>query len=137
MTRLSVDDRPHTVTSLPGSSMRSFKQEDDDCISENSYGSDFGDNATDREDLIGGSESDAGTELADSSSPPPVYSAEERPQSMFLLANMDVKSPPVVLQYTPPTGSAELEPPFSVNFSGPSMCVVRGLIFNPTFISIN
>lgn len=99
--------------------MRNFKQKDDDCISENSFGSDFGGNATDEEDLIG-------------DSPPPVYSEGEYPQSMFLLANKDVKSPPVVLQYTPPTGSAELEPPFSVNFSGPSMCVVRGPIFSPT-----
>jgi hypothetical protein len=47
----------------------------------------------------------------------------------------------VVLRYIPPTRSesTEPEPGFNVtpNLTGPSMCVVRGLIFNPTLISIN
>ena len=113
---------------LPGSSMRNSKQKDDDCISEDSFGSDF-ENPTanlDRTD----------TELE---SLPPVYSEEEHPQSRFLSTNMDVKSPLQILQYTPPTGSTEPEPAFNLtpNLSHPSMCVVRGLIINPTLISIN
>lgn len=101
--------------------MRNFKQNDDDCVSENSFGSDFCDNAADKEDLKGTRSWDTDIELPDL---PPPYSEEEHPQSdMFLLAN---KSPPVVLQYTPPTGSTDLEPEshFSKNISGQSMCVV-------------
>ena len=117
----------------PGSSMRNSKQKDDDCISEDSFGSDF-DNAscaTDEENLDG-----ADTKLCSPlDSPPPVYSEEEHPQSMSLSANMDMKSPSTILQYTPPralTGSTEFQPAFNVtpNLLGPSMCVVRGLIFN-------
>lgn len=103
---------------FPGSSMRSSKQKDDDCVSENSFGSDF-DDATDEENLK--ARLDGNTKLE---SPPPVYSDVERPQSMLLSANMP-------LQYTP-IKSTELEPAFNVNpnLSGLSMCVVRGLNFN-------
>lgn len=120
MIQSTIDD--HIGHTVPGSSMRSSKQKDDDCVSENSFGSDF-DDAIDKENLK--ARLDGDTELG---SPPPVYSDVERPQSMLLLANMDVRSP---LQYTP-TGSTQLEPAFNVtpNLSGPSMCVVRGLNFN-------
>ena len=109
--------------------MCSSKQKDYDCVSEDSFGSNF-DNATDEENLkasLDGSD----TEL---DSPPPVYSEEEHPQS-----NTDVKSSLRILNYTPPTGSTELEPALNMtpNLSGPSMCVVRRLIFNLTLISIN
>ena len=112
---------------FPRRSKRNSKQKDDDCLSEDSFGSDF-DNATDEENLKDDTELD---------SAPPVYSEEERPQSISLSANMDVKkSAPTVLQYT---GSTELEPALNVtpNLSDPLMCVVGGLISNPTFISIN
>ena len=117
--------------------MRNSKQKDDDCASEDSFGSNF-DDATDEENMKARLEGPgANTEL---DSPPPVYSEEEHPQSASLLANMDVKSPSIVLQYTSPTGPTELEPAFDAtpNLSGPSMCVVRGLTFNlnSTLISI-
>lgn len=126
--KISVDDGDHTVTpeqvQLPGSSMRNFRQKDADCASENSFRSDFGDDPTDEEDwkATGGLD---GRDI-ESDPPPPVYSEEECPQSMFLLAKGNVNSPPMVLQYTPPTGLTEVEPTFKVNLSGPSMCVVRG-----------
>jgi hypothetical protein len=105
--------------------MRNSKQKDDDCISDDSFGSDF-DNATDDETLDGAADPELDSPL---DSPLPVYSEGEHLQPMSLLANMDVKSPPVVLQYIPPTGSTELEP-VTPNLLAPSMCVVRGLIFN-------
>ena len=113
---------------LPGTSMPDSKQMDDDCVSEDSFGSDF-DNATGEENFkarLDGTD----TEL---DLPPPVYSEEGHPRSM------DVKPPPIVLQYTPPTGSTEIEPAPSVtpNLSRPLMCVVRGLMFNPMLIPIN
>lgn len=101
---------------------------DDDCVSENSFGSSFGDNsAMDEEDVT------ADIEL-------PAYSDEEYPQSTSSLDDMYVKSPPasvdltVVPQYTPPTRSTQ--PAVNVKFSVPSMCVVRGFIFNPALILI-
>jgi hypothetical protein len=113
-----------TVTRKPpGRSMRNSKQKDDDCISDDSFGSDF-DNATDDENLRATLEG-AVTEL---DSPPPVYSEENRPQSMSLLSSMDVKFSPVILQYTPPT-ETEPEPAFNMT-PNPSICVVRGIIFN-------
>lgn len=106
------------------------KQMDDDCVSEDSIGSDF-DNATDDEKSKARLDADTELDL------PPAYS--ENPQSKPLLANMGMKSPFIVLQYTPLTGSTELELPFSAtpSLSGPSMCVVRGLILKPALISIN
>lgn len=106
--------------------MRNSKPKDNDCISEDSFGSDF-ENATDEENLkviLDGA-------VSELDSPPPVYSEEVHPQSMSLLSNMDVKSPSVVLQYSSPT-ETELEPAFNEtpNLLGPSMCVVRGIIFN-------
>lgn len=134
MTKSSVDAVTQKEVQLFGSSLRNSKQKDDDCVSEDSFGSDF-ENATDEENMKARLDR-ADTEL---DSPPPVYSEVERPQSISLLSNMNVKSPSIVLQYTPPTGSTELEPAFNVtpNLSGPSMCVVRGDIFNPMLISIN
>lgn len=136
MSESTVDAVTGKEVQFPERSMRNSKQkpeDDDDCVSEDSFGSDF-DTAPEEENLkVNG----ANTEL--NSPPPPVYSEEEHLQSMSLLANMDVKSPPTVLQYTPPT-ITELEPPqpFSAtpDLSGSSMCVVRGLIFNSTLISI-
>lgn len=122
MTKPMVDAVTGKEVQFPGRSMLNSTQklEDDDCDSEDSLGSDL-DNATDEENLKANG---ADTEL---DSPPPVYSEEQHFQSMSLLANMDVKSPPIVLQYISPTGPTELEPPFSVtpDLSGPSMCVVR------------
>lgn len=126
----------HTVAALSHKKLRHPESSiDDDCVSENSFGSDFGDNATDEEDLKTIKSSDIYTELGS----PPVYSEEEPLQSMVLLSNTDVKPPPVVLRYTPPTGSTEVKSASNVNFRGPPMCVVRGLSFNPTLtrISIN
>lgn len=125
----TVDAVTRKEVQLPGSSMRDSKQNDDDCISEDSFGSDF-DNAT-GEEILKARLDETDTEL---DLPPPVYSEEEHSQTM------DVKPPPIVLQYTPPTGLTEFEPAFNVttqNLSPPLMCVVRGLIFNPTLISIN
>lgn len=132
--------RKEVQLKLPGSSMRNSKQKDDDCVSEDSFGSDFY-NATDEEESFK-LKARLGLDGADTEldSPPPIYSEEEQPQSMSLLANIDVKAPSIVLQYTPPTGSAELEPDVTPNLPqvpGPSMCVVRGLIFDPALISIN
>ena len=115
--------------SLPGSSMYSSaesSQLDDDCASENSFGSDFGDHATDEEDLAS---TDAEVEL---DSPPPNYPDEEIPQSISIVPNIDLKSPEI-LQYTP-------EPaPMANLLKGPStrMCVVSRPICNPVSIPIN
>lgn len=121
-----------------GASMRNSKQKDDDCVSEDSFGSDF-DNAVAIDEGDSGLKARLNGVDTELNSPPPVYSEGEHFQSTSLLANMDVKSPCIVLQYTSPTGPTELEPAFDVspNLSGPSMCVVRGLIFNLTLISIN
>lgn len=127
MTKSAADAVTRREAQLPArfESMRNSKQKDDsdDCVSEDSFGSDF-DNAT-GEDL-NASLDGADTEL---NSPPP-YSEEEPSQSTSL-----VKSPSTVLRYTP-TGPTELEPAFNAT-PNISMCVVRGLIFNPTLISIN
>ena len=127
MSESTVDAVTGKEVQFPERSMRNSKQkpeDDDDCVSEDSFGSDF-DTAPEEENLkVNG----ANTEL--NSPPPPVYSEEEHLQSMSLLANMDVKSPsmPVVLQYTPPTEleSTKLEPTLNLagNLSGPSMCAV-------------
>lgn len=132
MTESTVDAiiRRKVQLELPGSSLRNSKQNDDDCVSEDSFGSDF-DNATDKEILR-----EAGLDGDTEPDSPPVYSEEEHSQSLSLLANMDVKPPPMVMQWTPPRGSTELEPAFNVtpHLSGPSMCVVCGLISNPMLI---
>ena len=114
---------------IGGSLYNSESQLDDDCVSEDSFGSSFGDNAMDEENTAADIEL-----LVDSSPPSPVYSDEEYPES----DDMNVKSPSmdltVVPPYTPRTRSTK--PTFN-RFSGPSMCVVRGIIFTPAMISIN
>jgi hypothetical protein len=145
----SADD--HTEEGVEGvqiarSSMYdSESQLDDDCVSENSFGSDFGDNAMDEENMTADIELDSSL---------PVYLNEKYPESTSALDDMllpvYVRSPSVDLtvtaavarvlppsQYhdTPPTRSTQ--PALNAMFSGPSMCVVRGLIFNPALISIN
>ena len=98
----------------------SESQLDDDCVSENSFGSYLGDNAMDEENTTANIELDSSLPVSD----------EEYPQSMSILDDMYVRSPSLVPQYTPPTRtrSTQLEPAFNAKFSGPSMCVVRGLI---------
>ena len=99
-------------------------QLDDDCVSENSFGSSFGDHAMNEENVT------ADIELESS---PPVYSDEEYLQSDDIYGpSVDLD---VVPQYTPPTRSSQ--PALNEKSSGPSMCVVRGLIFNPALTSIN
>ena len=102
--------------------MRNFGQKDGHCASGNSFRRDFGD-ATGEEDSKATGGLDGHIE---SDPPPPIYSEEECPQSMLSLANGGVKSPAMVLQYTPPPGLTEVQPTFKVNLPGPSMCVVRG-----------
>lgn len=87
-------------------------QLDDVCDSENSFGSDFGDDTTDEEKL--GANADIEPELQ------PAYSDEDHPQSTSIPANMDRKSP-LELQYS------------LLKFSGPLMCVVRRLILISVF----
>lgn len=114
----------------------SESQLDDDCVSENSFGSYLDDNAMDEENIMMTADIDLDSSL-------PVYSDEEEyyPQSTSTLDDMYVRSPSmdltVVPQYSPPTRSTQ--PTFNAKFSGPSMCLVRGLIFNPALpvISIN
>jgi hypothetical protein len=108
-----------------GSMHDSESQLDDDCASEDSLGSSFGDNAMDEENTAADIELD---------SSPPVYSDEEYPQSDDMYVKSPSMDPTVVPLYTPRTRSTQ--PAFS-GFSGPSMCVVRGLIFSPAMISIN
>ena len=105
----------------------SESQLDDDCVSENSFGSHFDDNAMDDEKNM-----TADIEL-DSSLP--VCSDEENLnpfQSTSTLDDMYVSYPSVdqtvVPQYTPPTTRSTT----NTKFSGPSMCVVRGLNFQPS-----
>ena len=129
--KISVDDIDHTRedVQIPGCSMHD-DDDDDDRASENSFGSDFGDDGTDEEDLT----TDADIEPT---SPPPVYPGEEDLQleSTLMLPNMDMKSSPtspIKLEYIPPRST---ESALTPNFSGsssPLMCVVRGLIYNPT-----
>lgn len=119
----SADDHAEMGVDIVRSSMydsepESESQLDDDCVSENSFGSYLGDNAMDEENMTADIELDSSL---------PVYSDEEYPQSMSILDDMYVRSPSLVPQYTPPTRS-QLEPAFNAKFSGPSMCVVRGLI---------
>ena len=104
------------------SSMYDSGSQYEDCLSENSFGSDFGDNATDEESDLTTTALDTDIEL---NSPSPVYPDEEYP---FLPVAMDLKPPPAALSTlsTNPT-----EPTSNANFSGRSMCIVRGLIFNP------
>jgi hypothetical protein len=97
----------------------SESQLDDDCVSENSFGSYLGDNAMDEENMTADIELDSSL---------PDVADEEYPQSMSIPDDMYVRSPSLVPQYTPPTRSTQLEPAFDAKFSGPSMCVVRGLI---------
>jgi hypothetical protein len=86
-------------------------QLDDDCASENSFGSSFGDNEMDEENMTADIELD------------PVYSDEEYPQS----DNMYERRLSEDLALAPPTRSSQ--PAFNEKSSGPLMCVVRGLIF--------
>jgi hypothetical protein len=108
---------------IDGRSMReSESQLDDDCDSENSFGSYFDDDehaAVEEESTL--ADADANIEV---DSLPPAYSDEGYPQSTSILANMDRKSPPVVLQYTLAT---ETESALKPKLSDPStrMCVVR------------
>ena len=128
----SVDDhtekRVEEVQIAGGSIHGSETQLDDDCVSENSYGSDFGDNATNEENIT--------ADIVVNSSLP-AYSDEEYPQP----DDTDVRSPSVDLTVvphnTPPTRSTR--PTFNAKSTGPSMCVVGGLNFNlnPLLISIN
>ena len=60
-------------------------------------------------------------------SSPPVYSDEEYPQLDDMYARSPSVDLAVVPQYTPPTRS--YQPALNEKSSGPSMCVVRGLIF--------
>ena len=108
-----------------GSIHHSESHLDDDCVSENSYGSSFGENAMDEEDTTAGIELD---------SLPPVYSNEEYrdPQLNDIYPSVDLA---VVPQYPPLTRS--VQPAFDAMFSGPPMCVVGGLIFNPALTFIN
>jgi len=133
MTKVSIADQTRKEVQLPGSSMHeSLSQLDDDNVSEDSFGSDFGDNATDEEDLITDLITEADTQDVEPDSPPPVYSDEEYPQSSPMLLNMDLKSPPLVLQYTP---TSSTQPPIlNANSLGPStrMCIVSGLTCNQT-----
>ena len=101
---------------------------DDDCVSENSFGSSFGDNAMDEENMTVDIELD---------SSPPVYSDEEYTQLDDMYARSPSVDLAVVPQYTPLTRS--YEPALKEKSSGPStrMCVVRGLTFNPALTSIN
>ena len=101
---------------------------DDDCVSVNSFGSSLGDNAKDEENVTADIELD---------SSPPVYSDEENPQLDDMCASCPSVDPavPLVPQYTPPTRS--YQPALNEKSSGPSMCVVRGLTFNPALTSIN
>ena len=97
---------------------------DDDCVSENSFGSSlFGDNAVDEENMAADIELDPSL---------PSYFEEEYPQPDDMSPAVDLS---VVPQYTPPTKSTQ--PAFNVEFLGPPMCVVRGLFFNPALASIN
>lgn len=113
----SADGHTEKGVRIAASSMH---DSDDGCDSENSFGSYFGDNAMD--------------EFKELDSSPPAYSNEDSE-----LDGMYVKSPSVDLivipLYTPPTRSTQ--PPFNARSSGPSMCVVCGLIFNPALILIN
>jgi hypothetical protein len=116
----SADDHTEKGVQIAGSSIQDFEsQSDDDCVSENSFGSYLDDN-----------EEEKMTADIELDSIPPGYSDEEYPQSTSVLDDTYV-----VPQYTPPTRSTQ--PAFNAKFSGPSMCVVRGLIFYPALISIN
>lgn len=111
---------------IAGDSMHnSESQLDDDCVSEDSFGSSFGDNAMDEENMAADIERD---------SLPPVYSDEEYPQDDDIYVKSPSMVPTVVPHYTPRTRSTQ--PAFN-RFSGPPMCVVRSIIFNPALISIN
>ena len=113
----SADDRTEKGVKrvqIAGSSMHdSETQLDDDCVSENSYGSDFGDNATNEENMITDIEVDSSL---------PAYSEEEYPQP----DDMYIRSHPTLVPL--PTRSSR--PTLNANFSGPSMCVVGGLSFS-------
>jgi hypothetical protein len=128
----SADHDDHTEkgggVQIDESSMyNSESQLDDDCVSENSFGSHFGDDAMpvdDEENMA-------------------VYSDEEylNPfQSTSTIDDTYVRCPSVdqtvVPQYTPPTRT-QTRSTSNGKFSGPSMCVVRGLIFNPALILID
>ncbi|KAF8802256.1 hypothetical protein BYT27DRAFT_7197349 [Phlegmacium glaucopus] len=126
----AVDDQAREEGQVPGSSIHESESQldDDDNVSEDSFGSDFGDYATpDEEDLATSTDVDSDVEPdVEPDSPPPVYPDDEYPQTTF--TNMDLKSPPppVVLQYTPTTST---EPTLNANSSSPSspsirMCVV-------------
>ncbi|KAF8802255.1 hypothetical protein BYT27DRAFT_7197347 [Phlegmacium glaucopus] len=115
----AVDGRTREEGRVPGSSMHESESQLDN-VSEDSFGSNFGDHATpDEEDLATSTDvdSDVGPD-----SPPPVYPDNEYPQTTF--TNMDLKSspPPVVLQYTPTTST---EPTLNANSSSPSSPLIR------------
>ena len=109
---------------IAGTSMYdSEAQLDDDCISENSYGSDFGDNAMNEGNIPVTVDIEVDSSL-------PTYSDEEhrQPDDMYVRSpNGDLTLEP---HYTLPTRSTR--PTLNAKFSGPSMCVVGGLIFTPS-----
>lgn len=128
-----VDDHTQEEVQMDGSSLYGSGSSQLDCLSETSYGSDFGDN--DEHDFLSMLDN---TDIGLDDSPPPVYSNEGRSPSTFLPANTDLKSSPVTLGHTPPTISLSSKPTrLNTKFLGPSMCVVRGLIFNPPLIPIS
>ena len=121
----SADGSTENGAQVAGSSMHdSVSQLDDDCVSENSFGSYFSNNAMDEENMTADIELDSLPQAS-------VSSDEEYPQSTSIVNNMYLRSPSVVPQYTPQTRSTQVaQPAFNTEFLGQSMCVVRGLIFN-------
>ena len=105
-----------------GSIHDSELQLDDDCVSENSFGSSlFGDNAVDEENMTADIKLDSSL---------PGYSDEEYPQPDDISPSFDLT---VMPQYTLPMRSTQ--PAIKAKFSGPSICVVRShdVIFNLSF----
>ena len=120
-----ADDHTEEEVQIDENSMHDSESQildDDNCDSENSFGSYLSNNAMD-ENMTADIELDSYL---------PVYSDEEYPQSTSIQDDMYLlTSPSVVPQYTPPTRSLTSQPTSNAKFSGPSMCVVRGLILNP------